>query len=235
MIKKMVKKVWGLSILCVVFGLFFYFHLTHYLTLHMLQRYENTLQTWAHTHYPATLSIYLLLNVLLIACAVPCATFFALVGGFLFGNIAELYSTICTMAGGIILFLAIRTAIGPYIAKKSTGWIKKLEHGFQKNAFYYLITLRLIPIMPCWVSNVSAGALNVPLSTFILASLIGIFPINFIYVMAGKSIDLILSGHDISISQIFLNPTLFLPLTALTAMGITLLVIKSNFKKHQPL
>jgi uncharacterized membrane protein YdjX (TVP38/TMEM64 family) len=178
-----------------LFCAFFFFHLHDYLSFHKIQTYEIDAVKWTATHYLAALSLYVLLFVSLIACGIPCGTIFTLLGGFLFGSIAIIYAEFSTTFGGLVLYLAIRSSIGAGIATKSSGWIKKMETGFQKNAFNYLLTLRLIPIFPCWISNISAGALNVPLYTFLSATMLGILPATVIYVLAGKSLDRIISDE----------------------------------------
>lgn len=205
---------------------FFYFHLYKFLNAHTIKIYEAAAQQWTITHYNSAVSLYLLLFIGLVACAVPCATFFTILGGFLFGTIAILYAELGTTLGGIILFLAIRTSIGSGIAKKKSGWVKKMETGFQKNAFHYLLTLRLMPIFPCWLSNISAGALNVPLKTFILATVIGVFPATFIYVMAGRGLDkLLLANHSNFLNLIF-TPSIFLPLAGLAIFSLLPVIYK---------
>src|SRR5436190_2412355 len=162
-----------LILLALSSGAFFYFHLYHYLSPASLKLYHASAEYWTKTHHEAAIALYLFLFVGLVACAIPCATFFTLLGGFLFGFIALFYAEFATTLGGIILFLAIRTSIGAGIKQRSSGWIKKMETGFQQNAFHYILTLRLMPIFPCWLCNISAGALNIRLKTFISATLIG--------------------------------------------------------------
>lgn len=224
-------KKWGLpSLLLLLFCAFFYLHLYDYLSLHTVKLYELDAVVWTQTHYTAAVCLYLLVYVALIACAIPCATLLTLIGGFLFGTIALLYAIVGTTMGGTILFLAVRTAIGKHIAMKSTGWIKSMEHGFQRNAFNYLLMLRLVPVLPCWISNVSAGALNVPIKTFVVATMIGIFPATLIYVLAGRSLDKLLMEQTPSVNTL-LSPSIFFPLLGLALLSVFPIVYKSVKKR----
>lgn len=227
---QLIKKWFLLLLLLVLFFAFFYFHLYKYLTLQTIKIYEVDAKMWTATHYKSAVCLYLLVFISLIACAIPCATLLTLIGGFLFGMMALLYATIATTLGGTILFLAIRTAIGARIAAKSTGWIKAMEHGFQRNAFHYLLMLRLVPIFPCWISNVSAGVLNVPIKTFVLATMIGIFPATFIYVMAGRSLDKLLIEQSPSLHAL-LTPSIFFPLLGLALLSLFPIFYKSVKKR----
>jgi len=205
---------------------FFYFRLYNFLNPHTLKLYQVTVKQWAFLHYKSAVSLYVLLFVALIACAVPCATFLTLLGGFLFGAIAILYAEIGTTMGGVVLFLAIRTSIGSGIAQRKHGWLKKMERGFQKNAFNYLLTLRLMPIFPCWLSNISAGALNVPLKTFIIATIIGVFPATFIYVMAGRGLDKLFLANHANFMNFVFTPSVFLPLAGLGLFSLLPVIYK---------
>jgi uncharacterized membrane protein YdjX (TVP38/TMEM64 family) len=220
------RKYLFLSILLLVAVTFFYFHLYDYFTFDTLKTYQTLIQSWTIEHYKSAVAIYILLFAIMIACTIPCATFFTLLGGFLFGSIAIVYAIFSTTLGGLILFLAVRTAIGSSIATKHTGWIKSMEQGFQKNAFHYLLSLRLMPIFPCWISNIAAGALNVPLKTFLSATILGILPATIIYVMAGRSLDTLLADKNLPLLNVMFNPSVFFPLLGLAFLSLFPVIYK---------
>jgi uncharacterized membrane protein YdjX (TVP38/TMEM64 family) len=224
---RMIKTYLVLCILALVCFSFFYWHLYDYLTIANLRAYKGVAQIWTNTHYEAAVAIYILTYVIMIACAIPCATLLTLLGGFLFGGIAFIYAMFSTTLGGVILFLAIRSSIGYQLAARSSGWIKRLESGFKRNAFNYILMLRLIPVMPCWVSNITAGVLNVPLRTFIGATVLGIIPATFIYAMAGRGLDKILTNNNMPLSQLILAPSVFFPLLGLAFLSIFPVIYKS--------
>lgn len=209
-----------LCLLAILFCLFFYFHLQQYLNLHTLSQYQADLQQWTNTHYKSAVSLYVLIYTILIATTIPCATIFTLIGGFLFGSIALLYAVFSITFGGLILYFAVRTALGERIANTSSHWLKKLETGFQQNAFYYLLMLRLVPIFPCWLSNIAAGMLSVPLSIFIIATVLGILPSTFLYVMVGRGLDQFILSKPLSLSVIFANQNIFWPCLALAIFSL---------------
>lgn len=212
--------------LAALFCAFFYFRLHHYLSFDVIKTYEAAVLQWTSHHYLLATSLYLLIFTLLIASGIPCGTVLTLLGGFLFGYIAILYAIFSTTAGGMILYLSIRTSIGGYIARRTSGWIKKVEHGFQENAFHYLLMLRLMPIFPCWVSNISAGVLNVPLKTFLLATILGITPATLIYVIAGRGLEKLFSMD---------NTSILIPLLGLAILSLFPVIYKQVKKQghHQ--
>jgi len=215
-----------LIILLLAFLSFFYFHLYDYLTITTLKHYQSAALQWTNYHYTLAVSLYILIFVLLIAAAIPCATFMTLVGSLLFSTIAILYAEFSITFGGMILFLAVRTAIGTRLATRNTGWIKKFEAGFQQDAFSYLLTLRLVPIFPCWISNIGAAILNVPLKTFILATAFGVLPSTMIYVLAGRSFDKILMDEKTPLLSIIFTPSVLLPLLGLAILSMMPVIYK---------
>lgn len=219
-----------LILLIILFCSFFYFRLHHYLTFNILKAYQSHAQEWTIAHYKSAVSLYILIYIILVAAAIPCATLFTLLGGFLFGGVAVFYAIFSTTFGGMILYLAIRTSIGEGIVQKSSGWIKKMEHGFQKNAFNYLLMLRLIPIFPCWISNIAAGALNIPMRTFIFATILGIAPTTFIYVMAGRGLDKFIATESTPSLTMLLQPSILLPFLGLAILSLFPVIYK-YFKK----
>lgn len=219
-----------LGLLFLFFLTFFYFHLYQYLNFESIKNSQAIIEYWTSIHYTLVVTIYIITFSILIACAIPCATFYTLLGGFLFGTIAVIYAVIGTTLGGIILFYAVRTSIGWHIAEKSTGWIKRMEYGFKQNAFNYLVMLRFVPIFPCWLSNITAGALNVPFKTFVIATVIGVFPSTLIYVLIGRGFDKLLTTDPTSMKQIFFSPSIFFPLLALALLCLVPIFYKT-FKK----
>jgi uncharacterized membrane protein YdjX (TVP38/TMEM64 family) len=184
-------------------------------------------------HYYQATFIYIFGFALLITCAIPCATFLTLLGGLLFGSIAILYALFSITFGGFLLFLSVRTAIGARLAAKSRGWIKHIEQGFSKNAFHYLLTLRLMPIFPCWISNIGAGLFNVPIPTFLLATVLGILPSTVIYALAGRGLDKILTDDKTPVLNIIFTPSVFFPLLGLAILSLSPVIYKSVKKRKQ--
>jgi uncharacterized membrane protein YdjX (TVP38/TMEM64 family) len=225
---------WSLLFLLVIVGfLLFYFGLLHYLSFESINHYQGDIKKWSELHYFSAVNLYIICFALLIACAIPCATVLTLAGGFLFGIISALYAEVATTIGGLILFFAVRTSIGHWIAQRSRGWIRMLNRGFQRNAFQYIILLRLVPVFPCWISNVSAGALNVPVRTFILATLIGIFPSTLIYTLVGRGLDTFFTNNEVPTWKILLSPNLFFPLLALIIFTLLPIFYKLIMRKAQ--
>lgn len=88
----------------------------------------------------------------------------------------------------------------------------------EDNLFFYLLFLRISPLLPNWFISVSSPILNVPLDSFVLATAIGLVPANYIHVNTGMQLENLQSANGINlrsvlalfgIALIALLPTLF--------------------------
>ena len=67
-----------------------------------------------------------------------------------------------------------------------------------KNAWSYLLFLRLVPLFPFFLINIVMGLTRVPLRVFTLVSLVGMYPGTFVYTLAGGQLAVIHSVKDIA-------------------------------------
>src|SRR5207253_9717378 len=73
-----------------------------------------------------------------------------------------------------------------------------VQQGFAQNAFSYLMTLRLIPLVPFFVVNLVSGLTRMSIGTYIAATALGIIPGSFVYAYAGRQLGTINSLKDIA-------------------------------------
>ena len=120
-----------------------------------------------------------------------------LAGGALLGWTGAVIIICAATIGSTIVFIAARTVLNEFFEKRTTGFIAKLKSGFQDNAFFYLLALRLILQSPFWVVNIVPALLGMRLKHYVLATLIGITPGTLIYVWFARSFDSLLSSGQI--------------------------------------
>ena len=88
------------------------------------------------------------------ALSLPGALFLTLAGGFLFGTwLGGLLSVVGATSGAVALFLIARSALGAALRDRAAPWLQRLEAGFRRDAFSYLLVLRLVPLFPFWLVN----------------------------------------------------------------------------------
>jgi uncharacterized membrane protein YdjX (TVP38/TMEM64 family) len=138
-------------------------------------------------------------------------------GGCLFGAwLATFYTVIGATAGATLVFLAVRAGFDG-LARRAGPSAARLEAGFRRNAFNYLLVLRLVALFPFWLVNLVAALLGVRLRTYVLATLIGIIPGTFVYASFGSGLSAAIErpGRDI-----MLRPAVLLPLLGLALLAL---------------
>jgi uncharacterized membrane protein YdjX (TVP38/TMEM64 family) len=125
-----------------------------------------------------------------VALSVPGAAVLTLSGGLMFGWFLGGISAVTgATIGAILLFLIARTAFGESLRAKAGPAINSLVEGFQKDAFNYLLFLRLVPAFPFFIVNIAAALLAVPFRTYAIATFFGIMPASFAFASIGAGLD----------------------------------------------
>lgn len=180
-------------------GAFFYFDLKQYLSLDALKANRDSLLAYTDAHYATAVAAYILLYCLQTAFSLPGATIFTVAGGFLFGSfVGTLYVNVAATTGATLAFLAARYLLRDWVERKFGGRLGPIQEGFARNAFSYLITLRLVPIFPFFLVNLVSGLTRIRLGSYVLATTIGIIPGSFVYANAGRQLGTINSLGEIA-------------------------------------
>ena len=190
-------------------GAFFYFDLKQYLSLGALKANRDSLLAYTEAHYTRSVMLFILFYCLQTAFSLPGAAIFTLASGLLFGSfLGTLYTNIAATSGATLAFLAARYLLRDWVEQKFGDRLGPIQEGFAKNAFSYLITLRLVPLFPFFLVNLVSGLTRVQLGTFIAATSIGIIPGSFVYAYAGRQLGTLNSLSDIASPRVLLAFTL---------------------------
>ncbi|MBS0159762.1 MAG: TVP38/TMEM64 family protein [Nitrospira sp.] len=216
--KVIIPLVIGLAI-----GGFFYYDLGRFLSLSALQDHRDKLLAFADTNYVATVGLFIAAYALITGLSLPGAVILTLAGGFLFGAVlGTLFVNVGATTGATLAFLAARYVLQDTVEQKFGKSLKPLQEGFTKNAFSYLLTLRLIPLFPFFVVNLVSGLTRVSAGTYIGATALGIVPGSFVYAYAGRQLGTMHSLKDIASPNV-IGAFVFLGLLALVPVA---------YKKH---
>ena len=192
------------------------------LSLADLASHREALVHVAERHPLASLAAFVAGFVLVIVACVPGASVATIAGGMLFGPlIGGAAALVGMLIGSAIVFLACRTAFGDWAARRAGQTVARLEAGFSRDAFSYLLALRLMPVAPVFMVNLTAGLARVRLSTLLLATLIGSAPSSFIFAGLGAGLGRLLHRHVRADVTLLLRPDIALPLTALAALALS--------------
>ncbi|HZS12942.1 MAG TPA: TVP38/TMEM64 family protein [Nitrospirales bacterium] len=192
---------------------FFLLDLHHTLTLETVKANRDRLLAFTNEHYAAAAASFIVLYCAIVAFSLPAAALMTLTGGFLFGTVAgALFVNIGATTGATLAFLASRYVLRDWVERRFGAWLDPIQDGFKRNAFSYLITLRLIPLIPFFVINLLSGLTRVGVGTYAAATAIGIIPGTLVFAYAGRQLGTLDSLKGI------LSPNV------LTAFGLLILL-----------
>jgi len=199
-------------------GAFFWFDLDAYLTLETVTANRDRLLAFTDEHRAAAVVSFIVTYSLVTGLSLPGATILTLVGGFLFGSVmGTAFVNLGATSGATLAFLTARYLLREWVEQKFGPKLGPIQDGFAKNAFSYLVTLRLVPLFPFFLVNLVSGLTRVRLGTYVLATALGIVPGSFVYAYAGRQLGTINSLKEIASPNVILAFTL-LGLLALVPM-----------------
>jgi uncharacterized membrane protein YdjX (TVP38/TMEM64 family) len=193
----------------------------HYLTFATLAQNRDWLSGLVQRWGLVAGLLYIAVYAGLVALSVPGAAVLTIAGGFLFGT---WLGTLCAVVGATLgatgIFLATRAGLGG-LAQRAGPLVGKLEAGFRADAFNYLLVLRLVFIVPFWLVNLVPALVGVTLSTFILATFLGIIPGTFVYASFGNGLGSLVGepGLGVLLRPSVIGPIIGLVILALVPVG----------------
>ena len=224
-----------LAALLAAVGIALALDLDSYLRFDTLRSHRNDLADWVDNANHLAPIVFLAIYVAVVLLSLPGPIFVTLAGGFLFGVLPGVVLSLSgATIGATIVLLVVRTALGNFLRQRGGNFVKRMECGFKKNAFNYLLAMRLIPLFPFGVVTLSAAILGVRVKTFIAATLLGSFPAALILSLAGAGLDDLLESEDgFSVTNI-LSPQLIAALMGLVALALSPICYKIFRKKMAP-
>ncbi|MBX9657503.1 MAG: TVP38/TMEM64 family protein [Nitrospiraceae bacterium] len=190
-------------------GVFFWFDLDAYLTLETVKANRDRLLTFADEHRAAAAASFIAVYSLVTGLSLPGATILTLVGGFLFGSVTgTFFVNLGATSGATLAFLTARYLLRGWVEQKFGEKLRPIQEGFAKNAFSYLVTLRLVPLFPFFLVNLVSGLTRVRLGSYVAATALGIIPGSFVYAYAGRQLGTINSLKEIASPNVILAFTL---------------------------
>lgn len=204
----------------------------HYLSLSYLAEGGESLKRMAAANPALSMAAYFVIYVLAVAFAFPAASVLTVFGGYLFGWLAAFLLVIFSATlGATLLFWAARSAFGGFLREKAGRFAAGLADGIEKDAFGYLLVLRLAPVLPFFVANIAPALFKVSTRTFAITTFIGILPGVAAYTYLGEGVESVLqnakvSGKAASLSDLA-TPEITLAFIAIAAVaGLAMIVRK---------
>ncbi len=214
------------AILLIGLGAFFLAGGTQFLRFEALTAHYGTLKSLIADRFILACILYALAYCLAVAFSLPIALPLTIAGGALLGWLAAPIIIIAATIGACIVFLAARTIFADLLRARAGGFFARLEAGFLRDDFSYLLAMRLIPAAPFWVINIVPAFTGMKLRRYALATAIGIFPGTFIYVWVARGFDHVLAAGQTPDLSLFASPHIFGPLVTLGLLSILPIILR---------
>lgn len=215
------KRLIPVAILLAGLGAFFGLGLNKYVTFDTLKEHRGELMAIVAANPVASVLVFIAVYAAATALSLPGGALLTLTGGFLFGIwLGAAAVVIGATIGASLLFLAARSALGDVLRARAGPFLARMEAGFKENALSYLFVLRLIPAFPFFVVNLVPAFLGVPLSTFVIATFLGIMPGTFVFASIGAGLGSIFdSMQEVSLKGA-LTPEVITALIGLAVLSL---------------
>lgn len=150
-------------------------------------------------HQGYTIFAFVYLYILLQAFAIPGPIFLCLLSPSLYGPVPAFFLCIsvyrilfqCSCLGASLCFLMSSTLAKQLVLKKFPALFNKFNLMVKKNQhnlFWYMLFLRLTPLIPNWFVNLASPLVGIPYRYFLFASMVGLMPMNFILIQTGQTL-----------------------------------------------
>lgn len=164
---------------------------------------------------------YVLAYVVLVTLSLPGAVVLTLAGGLMFGAwIGTALTVVGATIGACLLFLAARSALAPLVAGRAAVLVDRLRPGLERDGFFYLLTIRLIPVVPFWLANLAPALVGMPFGAYAAATAIGIIPGTAVFAGIGAGLGDVLAAGGRPDLGVILSPGVLLPLLGLAALSL---------------
>jgi uncharacterized membrane protein YdjX (TVP38/TMEM64 family) len=171
---------------------------------------------------------YCLCYIIITTLALPGAALLTIAGGSLFGLRDGILLTLCTATvGATLVCILVRTYGKQFIKSHYPQELRTLNSIFQHGGSLYLLTLRLIPVIPFFLVNVLCGVTSLPLNQFIVLSFIGMLPGVILYTYAGTILASLDSLRDL------ISPRILITFFVLAAIPYLVAHITQSYKPYK--
>lgn len=223
---KLVLLAAALALISIVYAFF-----GDFLRLERLVEKEEALRDWREWHVAKAVVLSFLVYVSVAGLSLPGATLLTLfLGWFLGFGLGLLVVSLASSAGATLAFLISRFFLRDFVQNKFGDRLKTFNEALQQEGAFYLFSLRLIVVVPFFITNLAMGVTPIRTWTFWWVSQLGMLPGTAVYVYAGASFpslsDLAKKGD-----QGILTPQL---LFAFLLLGLFPIVVKKLLKRFRP-
>ena len=180
------------------------------LTLGELKEKQAQLQALVDANPFISVMLFFLGYIIATGISIPGALIFTLAGGALFGLLlGTIIISFASSIGALFAFLITRYFLHDFVQNRYSDQFKVINQKIDEEGIYYLLFLRLVPVFPFVLINLTMALTAIRPLTYYWVSQLGMLPATIVYVNAGTQLAKISSADDI------LSPSVILALVLL--------------------
>ena len=188
-----------LLVLALALGLFFALDLGRFLTLDYVQQRHQAFADLYALHPWELRGAYFALYLVVAAMALPGAALLTLAGGAVFGfGWGLLLVSFASSLGATVSFWMARLLLRDWVQARFATQLLEINAGVQRAGWLYLLSLRLIPVVPFFLINLTMGLTTLRSWTFYWVSQLGMLVGTAVYVNAGIQLGSLRSLSDVA-------------------------------------
>ncbi|MBW6398081.1 VTT domain-containing protein [Roseomonas sp. HJA6] len=216
-----ILRLWPIGVITALVAAAWASGLAGLLSLDTLAARQAALTGLVAAHPVLTGGAYVAIYVVTVTLSLPGAVVLTLAGGLLFGVwVGTALTVLGATIGAALLFLAARSALAPLVIGRAAAFVDRLRPGLERDGFFYLLTLRLIPVVPFWLLNLVPALVGMPFRAYLAATAIGIVPGTAVFAGIGAGLGGVLAAGGRPGPGDLLTPGILLPLSGLAALSL---------------
>jgi MYXO-CTERM domain-containing protein len=214
-------RLWPVAALLAGLALAWMFGLHRLVSLDALAEYRDALGQFVAARPFAAALLYFLAYLGVVTFSIPAGPVMTMAGGLLFGRwLGTALAVPAATGGACLLFLAVRSAIAPSLAYRAGAFLDRLRPGLERDGFWYLLSLRLLPIVPYPVGSIAPALVGMRLPAFAGATALGILPGTAIFASIGAGLGEVFARGEQPDPSALLSPPVLWPLLGLAALSL---------------
>ena len=182
------------------------FNYDEVLSFNLIKQKYGDIQLLINDRYLFYYLLFFLGYIVVTALALPISLLKTLLAGALFGLLpGVILTSFASTIGSTLCFLISRYLFKDIFQEKYKKYLVKVNLGIKKEGLLYLLFLRLSPIFPFFLINLTFGLTQMKWTNFYWISQLGMLPATILFVNAGKQLSQINNLEDILTMKVIIS------------------------------
>jgi uncharacterized membrane protein YdjX (TVP38/TMEM64 family) len=169
----------------------------HELDFENVKARQHELEALYEAHPLATPVVFFLLYILVATTSLPGGAVLTMVAGALFGvGLGALIVSFASSIGATFAFLISRYLLGDWVHARFGRTMRTIDEGVEREGSLYLFMVRLVPVIPFMLVNLSMGLTRMRTLTYYWVSQAGMLAGTVLFANAGRRLAEMQSPYD---------------------------------------